>query len=60
VKYQLKDVDGDGDWDLALKFKTQDTRIACGDTKVTLTAKTLDGTQITGTDSIKTVGCKKK
>jgi hypothetical protein len=60
VKYQLKDVDGDGDWDLALKFKTQDTRIACGDTEVTLTAKTLDGTQITGTDSIKTVGCKKK
>jgi hypothetical protein len=60
VKYQLKDVDGDGDWDLALKFKTQDTRIACGDTEVTLTGKTLDGVDIAGTDSIKTVGCKKK
>jgi hypothetical protein len=60
VKYRLDDVDDDRDWDLVLKFKTRHTGIACGDTEATLTAQTIDGTPITGTDSIKTVGCKKK
>ena len=58
VHYALADVDGDTDWDLMLQFKTQDTGIVCGDTEATLTGKTLDGESFTGTDSIKTVGCK--
>jgi hypothetical protein len=59
VRYRLEDVDDDGDWDLALKFNTQETGIACGDTETTLTGETFNGQGITGTDSIKTVGCKK-
>lgn len=58
VMYRLDDVDDDGDWDLALKFNTQDTGITCGDTEATLTGQTFDGVQITGRDSINTAGCK--
>ncbi|HEX2121253.1 MAG TPA: hypothetical protein VHL59_06385, partial [Thermoanaerobaculia bacterium] len=46
------DVDGDGDLDLLLHFRTQDAAIPCGATSATLTAP-----DITGTDSIKTTGC---
>jgi hypothetical protein len=60
LHYALEDVDGDTDWDLIFHFKTQETGIDCGDTEATLTGKTLDGVEITGTDSIKTAGCKKK
>jgi hypothetical protein len=60
VRYRLDDVDYDGDYDLVLKFRTQETEIACSDVEATLTGQTLDGVQITGTDSFKTVGCKKK
>jgi hypothetical protein len=59
VKYALEDIDGDTDWDLVLHFNTQETGIACGDTKATLTGQTRDGVPIIGTDSIKTVGCNK-
>lgn len=58
VWHRLDDVDHDGDWDLVLKFDTQDTDIACGDTEATLTGRLFNGVQITGTDSIKTTGCK--
>jgi len=58
VNYRLEDVDDDGDWDLALKFHTQETGIVCGDTEASLTGQTIDGVQIAGMDSIKTVGCK--
>ena len=58
VHSALDDVDSDTDWDLILHFRTQDTGIACGDTDVTLTGKTLDGVPFTATDTIKTVGCK--
>jgi len=53
----MEDVDGDGDYDQVFHFKTQETGIACGDTEATLTGETFDGTQISGTDTIKTVGC---
>ena len=57
VRYRLDDIDGDTDWDLVLWFRTQDTGIACGDTESTLTARTLDGNTVTGTDTLKTVRC---
>jgi hypothetical protein len=60
VWYRLYDVGADGDWDLVLKFNTQDTGIVCGDTEATLTGETFDGLSFAGTDSIKTVGCKHK
>ena len=53
-----ENVDGDGDLDMVLHFKTQETGIACGDTEATLTGETFDGQAIEGTDAIKTVGCK--
>jgi len=59
VSYALEDVDGDTDWDLVLHFNTQEMGVACGDIEATLTGQTFEGVQITGTDSIKTVGCKK-
>jgi probable HAF family extracellular repeat protein len=58
VWYRIKDADHDGDWDMVLKFKIQEAGIACGDTTVTLIGSTLADKQITGTDFIKTVGCK--
>jgi hypothetical protein len=54
----VEDVDGDGDPDLVLHFKTQETGIACGDTDASLTGETFDEQSITGTDSIQTVACK--
>jgi YVTN family beta-propeller protein len=53
----LEDVDGDGDVDFVLHFRTQDTGIACEDTSATLTGSTMTGEQIQGADSIRTVGC---
>ena len=54
----IEDVDTDGDLDLLLHFRTQDTGIACGDTEAELNGQTYDGVYITGTDSVKTSGCK--
>jgi len=48
----VEDVDGDGDLDLLLHFRTSDAAIPCGATSATLT-----GTGITGTDSVTTI-CK--
>jgi len=55
IKVHLEDVDGDGDLDLILHFKTQDVGIRKGDTQIFLTGKTRDGTAIIGWDLIKVV-----
>jgi hypothetical protein len=54
----IEDVDGDGDDDLVLHFRTQETGIQCGDTSALLTGETVDGTSIEGADAITTVGCR--
>ena len=58
VHFALADVDNDGDIDLILHFRTQQTGIGCQTTSASLTGKTLAGKGIAGSDSIKTVGCK--
>jgi hypothetical protein len=54
----LEDVDGDGNTDIMLHFRTQRTGIVCGDTSASLTGNTFSGQAIKGSDSIRTVGCK--
>ena len=53
----IEDVDYDGDLDLLLHFRTQETGIACGDEEVGLTGETFDGQAIEGFDVINTAGC---
>ncbi|GMQ45642.1 hypothetical protein [Vibrio sp. 10N] len=54
----MEDVDLDGDLDLILHFKTQDTGIQCGDTQAILNGKTYEDRTIEGVDLIHTVACK--
>jgi len=54
----VEDVDGDGDTDLLLHFRTQNTGIACGDALVFLGGETFSGQAIEASDSIRTVGCR--
>ena len=57
-KGHIEDIDGDGNLDLVLHFKTQETGIECGDTESLLTGETFDGQYFEGTDNILTKGCK--
>ncbi|MBA7668279.1 hypothetical protein ES703_76389 [subsurface metagenome] len=56
VHWALEDVDGDGDIDLILHFKTQDTGINPGDTEATLIGYTYDPlNRLIGKDAVKIV-----
>ena len=50
------DIDGDGDSDLILHFRTQETGIVCGDTEATLTGETFAGEEVSGSGALRTVG----
>ncbi|UCG24442.1 MAG: hypothetical protein JSW55_00080 [Chloroflexota bacterium] len=54
----IEDVDGDGDLDLMLHFGTQDTNLQCGEEVVALTGLTYGGQAVSGSDSVRLVGCK--
>jgi hypothetical protein len=54
---RARDMDGDGDDDLLVKFLTQNTGIPCGDTRANLSGRTLDQTSISGSDAINTFNC---
>lgn len=57
-KGHIEDVDGDGDLDLMLHFRMQESGIRCGHTEAELTGETYDGERIAGVDTFRTVGCK--
>ena len=54
---QVRDVDGDGDEDLIVKFLIQQSGIACGDTQASLSGRTFDSQSISGADTINTFNC---
>jgi WD40 repeat protein len=57
-KEHIEDVDIDGDLDLLLHFRTQETGIECGDSEAVLTGETFDGqTIIEGVDYVNTITC---
>jgi hypothetical protein len=53
----VRDVDGDGNEDLLVKFPTNETGIACGDTEANLSGSTFDSQPISGSDVINTFNC---
>jgi probable HAF family extracellular repeat protein len=57
VDVARRDVDGNGQRDMVLRFEIQDTEIECGDTSATLTGQTFNGESILGSGAIKTVQC---
>ena len=53
----VRDVDGDSDVDVVLRFSIQDTGIQCGQTSALLTGRTSDGRTFAASDAIQTVRC---
>jgi hypothetical protein len=55
VKWNMEDVDGDGDMDMIFHFDTQDLMLNSSSTEATLTGKTTGGIDFEGTDSVNIV-----
>ena len=55
----IRDVDGNGHFDMVLRFQIQDTRVKCGDTSASLSGKTFTGVSFIGSSPIQTVQCRK-
>ena len=60
IQGAIRDVDGDGRFDMVLRFAIPDTGITCGDTSASLTGQTAQGLSIIGSSPIKTVQCPKQ
>jgi hypothetical protein len=58
VSVTVRDVDGDGDLDMVLRFRIQDTGIQCGQTSALLTGQTSSGHTIAASDVVRTIGCR--
>ena len=58
IHIAMRDVDGDGHFDMVLTFEIQNTGIQCGNTSASLTGQTFQGLSIIGSSPIKTVQCK--
>ena len=57
LKYGLEDVNGDARKDLVCQFEIQDIGLICGDTSAILTAYTLGGVPLKGSDAVSIVRC---
>ena len=56
---RVADVNGDGYPDMLFHFSTQTTGMTCGSDSASLSGKTFSDQTFEGSDSIRTVGCKK-
>jgi hypothetical protein len=56
-KTRLKDVDHDGDLDLRVWFRIQETGISCGDVSATMSGQTYAGTDFEASDELITLDC---
>ncbi|MEM6817671.1 MAG: hypothetical protein AAF578_02675 [Pseudomonadota bacterium] len=57
TRRRVFDVNGDGSRDAYFRFRTSETGVACGDTEITFSAFLDDGTAVSTTLPIETVGC---
>jgi Big-like domain-containing protein len=56
---RVRDVDGDGDDDLVVKFLTQQTGITCGSQEANLFGRTFQSLPIFGADGVNTFNCRR-